>query len=249
MRTTRRPVVGIITDMRDLGGMGYQLIGDKYVQAVSQFAGCLPVALLSEQGRGGVDELLALCDGFLFTGSPSNIRPWRYGDAAAGDGPFDDERDALALMLIPAILRARVPALFICRGLQELNVAQGGTLRTQIPAGAPAVEHHAPEDASYEDRYAPLHQVSLIESSPLADVFGARAFAVNSLHYQALAKIGGGLTVQGYAEDGIPEIVSADDHPFAIGVQWHPEYRPELSAQNRALFEHFGQAIRGRRDA
>ncbi len=248
MKTTRRPVVGIITDMRGLGGMAYQIIGDKYVQAVSQFADCLPVALLSEQGRGGVEDLLALCDGFLFTGSPSNIRPWRYG-GAAGDGPFDDARDALSLMLIPAILRARVPALFICRGLQELNVAQGGTLQTKIPAQAPAVEHHAPEDASYEDRYAPLHQVSLIDSSPLADVFGAPSFAVNSLHYQALAKIGDGLTVHGYAEDGIAEILAADGHPFAIGVQWHPEYRPELSAPNRALFEHFGRAVRARRDA
>ncbi|MDD2795416.1 gamma-glutamyl-gamma-aminobutyrate hydrolase family protein [Acidocella sp.] len=249
MKTTRRPVVGVISDMRDLGGMAYQIIGDKYVQAVSQFAGCLPIAVLSEQGRGGVEELLALCDGFLFTGSPSNIRPWRYGDTAAGDGPFDDARDALSLALIPAILRARVPALFICRGLQELNVAQGGTLQTKIPAREPAVEHHAPEDAGYEDRYAPLHRVSLIESSPLADVFGAPSFAVNSLHYQALAKIGGGLTVHGYAEDGIAEIVAADGHPFAVGVQWHPEYRPELSAPNRALFEHFGQAVRARRDA
>ncbi len=249
MKTTRRPVVGIITDMRPLGDMSYQLIGDKYVQAVSQFADCLPIALLSEQGRGGADDLLALCDGFLFTGSPSNIRPWRYGSAAAGEGPFDDERDALSLMLIPAILRARAPALFICRGLQELNVAQGGTLHTTIPAQDPPIPHHAPEEANYEDRYAPLHPVRLIESSPLAAIFGAPSFSVNSLHYQALAKIGDGLTVHGYAGDGIPEIVAADDHPFAIGVQWHPEYRPELSAPNRALFEHFGQAVRARRNA
>jgi gamma-glutamyl-gamma-aminobutyrate hydrolase PuuD len=245
MTSARRPVIGLISDMRDLHGMPYQLVGDKYVQAVSEFADALPLAVLAEATRDSVPELIASFDGFLFTGSPSNIRPWRYG-RETGAGPFDDARDALALPLIQAALAEAVPCLCICRGLQELNVAQGGTLHVELPHGA---AHHAPEDAPYEDRYAPLHEVHLTPGSPLAEVFGARDFAVNSLHYQALETIGQRLTVHGRAPDGIAEIVAVDDHPFAIGVQWHPEYKPALHPHNRALFHSFGEAARARRAA
>jgi gamma-glutamyl-gamma-aminobutyrate hydrolase PuuD len=244
MTSARRPVIGLISDMRDLHGMPYQLIGDKYVQAVSEFADALPLGILAETAQTSIPELIASFDGFLFTGSPSNIRPWRYGQEGEGAGPFDDARDALALPLIQAALAAGAPCLCICRGLQELNVAQGGTLHVELPLGE--VIHHAAEEAPYDTRYAPLHEVHLTAGSPLAGVFGAERFAVNSLHYQALERIGQRLTVHGRAPDGIPEVVAVDDHPFAIGVQWHPEYKPALHPQNRALFHSFGQAARAR---
>ena len=246
MSKTRRPVIGLITDMRELGGMPFQVLGDKYAQAVSEFAQALPLAILSERGGNHIGELVETFDGFLFTGSPSNIRPWRYGQEGEGVGPFDDARDELALKLIRAALAEQVPCLCICRGLQELNVAHGGTLHVELPE---AEAHHSPEDAPYEERYAPLHEVHLRPGSPLKEVFGAEHFAVNSLHYQALAKIGEGLSVHGTAPDGIPEIVAVEGHPFAVGVQWHPEYRPDLHEQNRALFHSFGQAARRRRAA
>jgi gamma-glutamyl-gamma-aminobutyrate hydrolase PuuD len=246
MSKTSRPVIGLITDMRELGGMPFQVVGDKYVQAVAEFAQGLPLAILNERKGNQIGDLVETFDGFLFTGSPSNIRPWRYGAAGEGIGPFDDARDELALSLIRAALAARVPILCICRGLQELNVACGGTLHIALEKEE---LHHSPEDAPYEERYAPLHEVQLRPGSPLAHIFGAESFAVNSLHYQALAKIGAGLSVEGSAPDGIPEIVAALDHPFAIGVQWHPEYRPDLHAPNRALFHSFGEAARARRAA
>ncbi|MBB5372911.1 gamma-glutamyl-gamma-aminobutyrate hydrolase family protein [Acidocella aromatica] len=246
MNKTRRPVIGLITDMRDLGGMPFQVLGDKYAQAVSEFAQALPLAILSERAGNHIGELVETFDGFLFTGSPSNIRPWRYGQAGEGVGPFDDARDELSLPLIRAALAAKMPILSICRGLQELNVAHGGTLHVELENGD---LHHSPEDAPYEDRYAPLHEVHLRPGSPLVRVFGAETFSVNSLHYQALAKIGEGLSVQGTAPDGIPEIVTVEGQPFAVGVQWHPEYRPDLHDPNRALFQSFGEAARAYRAA
>jgi gamma-glutamyl-gamma-aminobutyrate hydrolase PuuD len=241
---TTRPVIGLITDMRDLGGMPFQVLGDKYAQAVAAFADAVPLAILSSKSGNDIETFIETFDGLMFTGSPSNIRPHLYGAPGEGVGPFDDARDALSLPLIRAALARKLPCLFICRGLQELNVAHGGTLHTGLPDPD---AHHSPEDAAVEDRYAPHHEVILKPGSQLDDVFGAPRFAVNSLHYQALDKIGTGLSVAGTAPDGIPEVVVADDHPFAIGVQWHPEFRPELSAPNRALFAHFGQAARAYR--
>ncbi|WP_298283429.1 gamma-glutamyl-gamma-aminobutyrate hydrolase family protein [Acidocella sp.] len=241
MTNTPKPVIGLITDMRDLGGMPFQVLGDKYAQAVAEFADAVPLAILTSRTGNDIERLLDVFDGFLFTGSPSNIRPHLYGEAGEGVGPFDDARDALSLPLIRAALARKMPCLFICRGLQELNVAHGGTLHTGLPDPD---AHHSPEDAPYEDRYAPHHEVILKPGAGLDEVFGSARFEVNSLHYQALDRIGEGLSVAGTAPDGIPEVVVAEGQPFAIGVQWHPEFRPAQNAPNRALFAHFGQAAR-----
>lgn len=244
MHKTKRPVIGLMTDMRELGGMPFQVVGDKYAQAVAAFADAVPLAILSASTGNDIAGLIETFDGFMFTGSPSNLRPHLYGAAGEGVGPFDDARDALALPLIQAALAEQVPCLFICRGLQELNVARGGSLHIELPE---ADRHHSPEDVSYEERYAPLHDVVLRDGSRMVEIFGEPRFAVNSLHYQALDKIGEGLAVEGRAPDGVPEVVMVQDHPFAVGVQWHPEYRPDLHPANRALFHNFGLAARARR--
>lgn len=237
------PMVGLVSDLRELDGMPYHVQGAKYVDAIATYANCIPVALApvcSVEAYASIGQHLS---GLVFTGSTSNIAPGEYG-STVDMPPYDPSRDRFALPLVRWALDFGLPCLFICRGFQELNVALGGTLEPDIASLGAKVLHHPPSDLSYEARYSPLHEVVLKSDSPLHDVFGAPAFEVNSLHYQGLGKIAEGLTVEAEASDGLPEVVSVRNHPFAIGVQWHPEYRPDLNPCNRRLLEAFGQAVR-----
>lgn len=232
------PVIGIIGDLKEVAGMPYHAYGDKYVRAVTEFCSAQPVGLFPPFIPG----MLHLVDGLLFTGSASNIRPERWGGPADAPGPFDEVRDNFSFPLIQAAIEQNIPSLFICRGYQELNVALDGTLLPDLGEA-----HHAPSDLVYEERYAPFHRIELREGSPLERVFGTTSLEVNSLHYQALDLIAPSLSVEARAADGVPEIVMHRDHPFAVGVQWHCEYRPDLYAHHEKLLNAFGKAAHERR--
>lgn len=238
--TDRHPMVGLVSDMRELDVMPYHVVGHKYAAAVQDYAQCVPVGLIPCLGEEVLEELVQRLDGFVFTGSASNIHPGVYGGEMQRP-PFDHCRDEFALQLTRKVLEHRKPALFICRGFQELNVALGGTLHSDLSALDEYDIHHPDPELPYEQRYGPLHQITIDPNSPLLDVFGGVTFSVNSLHYQGLANIGAGLSVHGRAPDGLPEVIAVDGHPFAIGVQWHPEYRPDLFPCNMALLQAFGQ--------
>ncbi|MFG1345180.1 gamma-glutamyl-gamma-aminobutyrate hydrolase family protein [Xanthobacter autotrophicus DSM 431] len=244
-----RPLIALVGDLTEVSGLPYHMVGDKYARCIYDFANGLPTLLLPVMRKDDIGALTAYFDGFLFTGSPSNIHPRRWGGPEHTPGPFDEARDDLALDLVAAVVDRKVPALFICRGFQELNVGLGGTLEPELRQVPGRMEHHAPEDAPAEARYAPFHDVELVEGSSLEGVFGARRFAVNSLHYQGLARLGRRLGVEALAPDGTPEAVRVADHPFAVGVQWHAEYRPDLSPPNARLLAAFGAATAARRQS
>ena len=235
------PVIGLVSDLRDVDGMPYHLVGDKYAAAIRDHARAIPVGLLPSALDSEIEQIVASFDGFLFTGSASNIHPDAYG-ADLAVPPFDRSRDTFALALARRVIARHKPALFVCRGFQELNIAFGGTLLPDLTPRASPVRHHPPAGLAYEERYAPAHEVVLVEGSRLSKVFGARAFAVNSLHYQGLDRIGAGLAVHGTAPDGLAEVIAFEDHPFAIGVQWHPEYRPDRNPASQRLLAAFGEA-------
>ncbi len=253
MGAAAKPLVAIVGDLKDDTDLPYFMVGEKYARAVAEFAHAVPLMALPvgpEADRDAdIATLIARVDGFFFTGSPSNIHPRHWNGPEDAPGPFDPVRDRFALALIRAAVAAQVPALFICRGFQELNVAFGGTLHADLAALPGRLPHHAPEDAPYDTRYGPLHPVELVPGSPLEATFGARSFPVNSLHYQALDRIGAGLSVEARAPDGTPEAVRVSGHPFAVGVQWHAEYRPDLSPANARLLAAFGAAVRTRQAA
>lgn len=236
------PLVGLVSDLRPLDGMPYHVQGAKYVDAIASYAQCVPVGLAPLDSAHAMESLISRLDGFVFSGSTSNILPSEYGSAAEMP-PYDPSRDRFALPLVRMALDRGLPSLFICRGYQELNVALGGTLEPDLASMDQSIAHHPPAQLPYEERYSTLHEVALKPGSPLLEVFGAPAFRVNSLHYQGLGKVADRLTVEAEAPDGLPEVVSVRDHPFAIGVQWHPEYRPDLNPCNRRLLEAFGRAV------
>lgn len=245
-----KPLVAVVGDLKDDTDLPYFMVGEKYARAVYDFADCLPVMALPvmapQDYEADIAALLGHVDGFFFTGSPSNVHPSHWNGPADAPGPFDPTRDRFALALIRAAVAQGMPSLFICRGFQEFNVALGGTLHARLADVPGRMNHHAPLEGPLDLQYGPLHEVELAPGSPLEATFGAGRFAVNSLHYQGLATLGGGLSVEALAPDGTIEAVSLREHPFAVGVQWHPEYKPGSSAPNARLLAAFGAAARAR---
>lgn len=249
----RKPLVAVVGDLKSDTHLPYFMVGEKYARAVYDFADCLPVMALpvmsAESLADDIETLMWRVDGFFFTGSPSNVHPSHWDGPPDAPGPFDPARDQFALALIRAALARGIPSLFICRGFQELNVALGGSLHARLADVPGRMGHHSPEDGPMDLQYGPLHEVETTAGSPLEGVFGAARFAVNSLHYQGLDRVASDLSVEALAPDGTVEAVSLRAHPFAVGVQWHPEYKPALSAPNARLLAAFGAAVRARRDA
>ncbi len=229
-------------------GQRYHTIGDKYVRAVAAAAGGLPLMLPSLADHYDLDAIVARADGIVLTGSPSNVHPEAYGRAADPRAePHDTWRDAVTLPLIRAALAQACPLLAICRGMQELNVALGGTLHPRLHELAGRMDHRRPESADVAVQYGPAHTVALRPGGLLAGIVGAETLTVNSLHWQGIETPAAELRVEATAEDGTAEAVSMPDTPgFVLGVQWHPEYAPARHPAAQAIFDAFGRAARTR---
>ena len=160
----------------------------------------------------------------------------------------DGERDLLAFALIPAAIRVGLPLLAICRGFQELNVAFGGSLHQEVHA-LPGLGRHREDKAEpLEVQYGPAHEVRFAAGGLLARITARDSAQVNSLHGQGIDRLGDGLLIDAVAPDGLIEaIVVADAPGFALGVQWHPEWRVQESEVSMAIFQAFGDACRSYR--
>jgi putative glutamine amidotransferase len=253
MRTAPLPLVGVPACVRDVDGQPFHTVGDKYVRALAISAGVAPL-MIPSLGGDLVDlhRLLRSLDGVMMTGSPSNVHPSHYGQAESVEAePFDIARDATSLALIRLALDEGVPLLAICRGYQELNVALGGSLHVRVHEVPGRMDHRRPQHAELDVQYGPHHPVALRAGGPLAAYARAAGIdgplMVNSLHWQGLDRIAATLTVEAEAEDGTPEAVSVKGaKAFALGVQWHPEYKAWENPFSRQLFEAFGAAARAR---
>lgn len=227
----------------------FHAVGEKYIDAVVQGAGALPllVPVLGPEALD-FDELLAAVDGILFTGSPSNVEPHHYEGPPSAPGTLHDaHRDATTLPLIPKAIEARVPVLGICRGFQEMNVAFGGTLAQKVHELPGRLDHRDDETQPLEVQYGPAHEVCLEAEGLLRALAGRDTVTVNSLHSQGIERLGRGLSVEARAPDGLIEAFRVQDAAkFALAVQWHPEWQVMSNAFSRALFAAFGAASRER---
>lgn len=186
-------------------------------------AGGLPVELPYEAATGAVVTRL---DGLVITGG-QDVEPRQWGgDLACAVGPIDPARDAYELTLAKAALEGGVPVLGVCRGMQLLNVALGGTLVGNLDTPI----DHTSKGRQTSER---VHSVDTNERSLARALFGARA-QVNSLHHQAVDEPGSGVTVTGRASDGTAEILEVAGAPV-LGVQWHPEWHDEPDPSFRWL--------------
>ncbi len=255
MRGLDVPVVGIPCDIFDKGLHPFHGVGEKYINAVAHGARVMPL-LIPGLGAGRdlepitefVDpvRLLESLDGLFLTGSPSNVEPQHYaGPASAPGTSHDPQRDQTTLPLIRLAIEMGLPLFCVCRGLQELNVALGGTLRQRVQDIDGMLDHREDKQASREQQYANAHQVEIEPGGVLAGLLEERSYPVNSLHAQGIERLAGGLRVEARAPDGLIEAVSVrDSRSFAVGVQWHPEWRYGESPLAIAIFAAFGAAAR-----
>lgn len=245
-----RPLIGVPCCTAIANNRPMHWAGEKYLVAIADAAGAVPVLLPALAGHIGAEEFVERFDGLLLTGSRSNIEPSRYGGPPDPDGapneddPRDLKRDASILPLIRAAAAADLPVLAICRGCQELNVALGGTLHPKIHEIDGRIDHrsrHIPVEGRYE--YV-AHPVSLTPGGMLASLAGTSELPVNSLHWQGIDLLAPALAIEAVAPDGQIEAVRHRTAGFILGVQWHPEYRVMENDFSRALFSAWGDACR-----
>ena len=242
------PLIGLPACARQIGIHPFHVVGDKYMRAVAEAAGGLPLAVPAFGAALDAGAVLERFDGLLFTGSPSNVEPARYDGPPSADGTLHDpERDATTLPLIRGAVEAGVPILCICRGVQELNVALGGSLHQEVRRVPGRIDHRSDDDQPRDVQYGPAHDVALSEGGLLASLWPAPQVAVNSLHAQGIDRLAPRLAVEAVAPDGQIEAVRVHDAPsFALGVQWHPEWKVGDDPFSLAIFGAFGAAARER---
>lgn len=218
-----------------------------YLRALASTGGRPVVVDPSWEGARSPDALPASCAGLLLTGG-GDVAPELYaappGSPAAPSGDGDEEvdplRDAFELSLLACATERRLPVLAICRGMQLLNVARGGTLVQQLPS---AVAGRHGTSAAWSE-----HPVRLRGDSRLAGAVGtAELAACSSHHRQAVARLGAGLLETGWSEDGLVEAVEDADGRWIVGVQWHPEDTADRDAGQRRIFGAFVEAARSAR--
>ncbi|TAA07937.1 gamma-glutamyl-gamma-aminobutyrate hydrolase family protein [Pseudoxanthomonas winnipegensis] len=242
----RPPLVGVPTDRRPIGSHPFLMVGEKYLRAIVEGAGCVPLLWPSLTPALPVEVLLDTVDGLLLTGAVSNIEPHHYSDEPSWEGnPHDAARDGTTLPLVRAALAAGVPILAICRGFQEVNVALGGTLHQKVHAVPGLMDHREDTSAPLEMQYGPAHPVTLAPGGLLAS-FGKAAPWVNSLHGQGVRRLAKGLVIEATAPDGLIEAFRHEGASFLLGVQWHPEWRVTEQPFYAGIFHAFGQACRAR---
>jgi len=230
-----KPLIGVTPSIAGSEDRGEAYRAEvSYVNAVRQ-AGGIPILLpyVSE----GVEEYLAALDGLLLSGG-GDIRPERFGETDYHPQTYgiSDERDEFEIALLQAALARDVPVLAICRGIQVLNVALGGTLYQDVADQySDAIAHRQPWNT--ESWAQPVHEVALDADSVAADVYGTTTVATNSAHHQTLMAIAPGLRATGHSSDGSVEAVDYPGKQFVLGVQWHPEKMYDVHTEHRRPFE------------
>ncbi len=236
-----QPLIGI-TAGHSLNKYGHPIIHllRTYVDATLA-AGGVPVIIPSELAEGNWKLLYEKLDGIIFSGG-GDIAPALFkGEAHPEVSGVDPERDALEITLMQHMLEDEKPIFAICRGMQVLNVAAGGTLYTDISS---QVETEIVHNTSYDKpRNSLVHEVRVEEDTLLAGILGEPILKVNSWHHQALKEIPPIFKLTAYSPDGIVEGMELPDHPFALAVQWHPEWMQEHQSM-RNLFSAFVDASR-----
>ncbi|MGJ5153044.1 MULTISPECIES: gamma-glutamyl-gamma-aminobutyrate hydrolase family protein [unclassified Bradyrhizobium] len=251
----KRPVVGVIGNSHRVENrFTVQMVGERNLSAVAEVAGALPLMFAGVPEITDIAALLDVVDGVVLTGARANVHPTRFNtEPSLKHEPYDVHRDEVALRLSEACVSRGIPLFGICRGLQEMNVAFGGSLHPEIREIPGRMNHRMPRLENGEIHpdpnvvFADRHEVRLTPGGAFASILGCDSIKVNSLHGQGILEPGDRVVIEGIAEDGTIEAIRIADAPsFALGVQWHAEYDPQKNPINRKLFEAFGEAVRKR---
>ena len=233
-----RPLIGITTrNGRDADGHPTTVLQHSYINAILD-AGGLPIPVPCSLPGEHIQDIYDRLDGILFSGGGDIALEYFEGEPHVRIDGVDPLRDLAELSMLRAAAAQGKPILGICRGAQVMNVALGGSLYTHIPAQLPnALDHDYPGSLRREI----VHPVQVDESALAASVFGETLLHVNSLHHQGIKDVAPSLRAAGRSPDGLVEVVELPDHPYALAVQWHPEWLTDQPAMQR-LFRSFVEA-------
>lgn len=231
----KRPMIGVIPLYDRERSSNWMLPG--YLEGLME-AGAFPVMLPLTKERALLKQIAEQCSAFLFTGG-QDVAPALYQEERLPCcGEICPARDEMELALLPLVLELDKPLLGICRGIQVLNVALGGTLYQDLPTQRPSgVEHH--QMPPYDK---PVHQVALAKHEPLYQLLEKEELSVNSYHHQAIRALSPQLRAMAYSEDGLIEAVYAPGYRWVWALQWHPEFSFRSDSSSQKLFQAFVQA-------
>jgi putative glutamine amidotransferase len=240
----RKPTVAVSADRKLLGHHAYHVVGEKYLLALTQAAQVCPLILPSLVDQIDQATVLENMDGLFLTGAYSNIEPHHYGGEKSYEGNVHDAfRDSSSFSLIKHAIQLQVPVLGVCRGLQEVNVALGGSLHQKVQDISGLNDHRENVDEAIEKQYAVSHPITLQANGLLRSFNPTDRVMVNSLHGQGIARLAADLNVEASADDGLIEAVSLNTpHPFFLAVQWHPEWKVLENTFYQSIFNAFGRA-------
>ena len=230
------PVIGISAEVDNEKDIKLK---NTYIHAI-EASGGLPMVLPYTNDTHIMEYFTELCDGFLFTGG-DDIAPDRYGEPLKDTcGEIQQFRDEFEFNMLHKVLKTSKPVLAICRGSQLVNVAFGGTLYQDIPSEKPSEVLHKQEDFGS----TPIHFVKLIDDTPLSSLMKQDYMQVNSLHHQAIKKLGDRLEIMATAADGIVEALYLPGEQYLRAFQWHPERMFDTDVQSRLIFADFINACK-----
>jgi putative glutamine amidotransferase len=241
-----KPLVGIPASVRLLEhAMEFHGTANQYLRAVREDVGATVFTIPGLRDTANAIELLDSVDGLLLTGSFSNIHPSTYGaGVATAEGFYDQKRDAVTLPLIRAALERAVPIFGICRGMQELNVALGGTLHQLLHSVPGKADHRADESLALEAQFEPAHEIQILPGGILDSLVRQPRVAVNTAHAQGVDRVAETLRIEAVSDDGAVEAVSFKSaRAFALLVPFHPEWGTSGNALYAALFAAFRDAV------
>lgn len=231
----RMPLIGL-SPLIDTEKESYWMLPG-YMEGI-RLAGGIPVMLPLTTDEATLEQLAVRLDALLLTGG-HDIFPGLYGQTPIpACGAPCAQRDEMETALFRLLFALDKPVLGICRGLQLINAVMGGTLYQDLPTQHPsAVEHHQkpPYDVG-------IHQVTLVQNSPLHALLGQEQLTVNSYHHQAIKTLAPGLQAMAVSEDGLVEAIYLPDKPFVWAVQWHPEFSLHSNSSSRKIFARFLKA-------
>ncbi len=247
------PLVGIPASYALDEGRAAHRVGANYIDAVFDASDCMAVLVPAAGERHDFSTLIDRLDGLFLTGGAPNVEPDRYGGHPSRPGTLHDpKRDATVQPLIRQAVEAGLPLFAVCLGIQEVNVAFGGTLHQMVHEVPGKNEHRMDRTLPPGERGVPRHPIFPTPGGLLHGLAGgAESVMVNSLHAQAVDRLADPLCVEGISDDNVIEALGMPGATgFMLAVQWHPESRDALQwPLSQAMFRAFGDACRARRDA